>query len=86
MGQTEVTHTLIYLFIHSSFYYSPLFTAPPTVRVSPITQFHTTGSSVVLQCYVGGVPEPAGVEWEMNEAPLTDDPDNQHYLLLRKYK
>jgi len=61
---------------------------PPKVKVSPGTQFHTTGSGVTLHCHVDGVPEPE-ILWEMNEAPLQQDEDGEdvdtsekHYIML----
>ena len=57
------------------------YTVPPKVKVNPSTQFHTTGSSVRLQCHADGVPEPS-IQWEMNEMPL--EGDAQHYMLLGK--
>ena len=57
---------------------------PPRVRVSPSTQFHTSGATVMLKCHADGVPEPA-ISWEMNEAALPDDPQGEHYIRLRKY-
>ena len=70
------------------------FSVPPLVKVSPSTQFHTTGSGVTLHCHVDGVPEPE-IVWEMNESPLQQDGDDgedggdndandRHYIMLRK--
>lgn len=58
----------------------------PRARVSPSTQFHTSGATVTLKCHVDGVPEP-DVLWEMNEVPLptADVEDRDHYALLREY-
>lgn len=56
----------------------------PQVRVSPSTQFHTSGSTVLLKCHAEGVPRPH-IIWEMNESPLPEDPSSQHYIRRRKF-
>ena len=53
---------------------------PPKVRVSPSTQFHTSGTTVALKCHADGIPQPQ-VIWEMNEAPLPADPKEEHYVM-----
>ncbi|KAK2189211.1 hypothetical protein NP493_113g02036 [Ridgeia piscesae] len=56
---------------------------PPRVEVSPSTQFHTSGSTVVLKCHANGIPEPQ-LSWELNESALPVDKGNNHYVLLRE--
>ena len=55
----------------------------PVVKVSPNTQFHTSGSTVTLKCHADGIPEPQ-ILWEMNESPLPDDTEGKHYMRLRE--
>ena len=56
---------------------------PPQVRVSPSTQFHTTGATVTLKCHADGIPEP-DISWEKNEAPLPEDREPGHFIRLCK--
>lgn len=39
---------------------------------------------MVLKCHADGVPEPE-LSWEMNEAPLPEDAEGKHYIMLRMY-
>ena len=59
-------------------------TVPPQVKVSPSTQFHTSGVTVKLKCHADGIPEPE-IMWEKNEAPLPEQQDAGHYIRLCKY-
>ena len=64
--------------------WTPCFAVPPSVEVRPSTQFHTSGSTVVLKCHADGIPQPQ-LSWEINESALpADNSTAHHYALLRE--